>query len=195
MRVYAQCGTCGTHLRDIVLPTEWEQGSAYIWCSTCDKILPQDELQMTDPGLPVSACFLWCSGLRSSDLVLGVSRKDDHAEFGLPGGKHDPEDGSLGHRDFLRTLQRTVARETGEETGVWLDPARFDVVYQGVCTGGKDGKAYWQVVLTHPDDDWTARQQPGEGKVDFVPWSTILAGPFGDFNGRLLTALRRSRGS
>ena len=41
--------------------------------------------------------------------VLAVSRKDDHNDFGLIGGKMDPED---------RTTWDAAVRETKEETGL-----------------------------------------------------------------------------
>ena len=42
--------------------------------------------------------------------VLGVSRKDDHTDFGLPGGKM--EDSDMGNPEF------TAIRECKEETGI-----------------------------------------------------------------------------
>jgi len=49
--------------------------------------------------------------------VLGVSRKDDHNDFGLPGGKMDPEDND--------DPKITAVRETKEETGLDITNLRL----------------------------------------------------------------------
>lgn len=48
--------------------------------------------------------------INSEGLVLGVSRKTDHNDFGLAGGKMDPEDNG--------NPEATAIRETKEETGL-----------------------------------------------------------------------------
>lgn len=50
--------------------------------------------------------------------VLMVSRKDNHSDFGLSGGKVDPEDNSL---------EEALAREVKEETG--LDISNPRIIY------------------------------------------------------------------
>ena len=50
---------------------------------------------------------------QDDNLVLGVSRKDDHNDWGLPGGKIDPGETAL----------EAVIRETKEETN--LDVGAF----------------------------------------------------------------------
>ena len=52
-------------------------------------------------------------------LILGVSRKDDPNDFGLPGGKCEPGEDSL----------TTALRELREETGVLLKQAPCPVLF------------------------------------------------------------------
>lgn len=98
--------------------------------------------------------------------VLAVSRKHDHSDFGLPGGKLD------GQELFEEAARRELLEETsivaGKMTKVW---ERFD------------GDLYAEVFLVH---DWTgeAKQMEG-GLVQWVDWSVIEAGSFGHFNTQL----------
>tara|TARA_R110000772_G_scaffold17946_3_gene49974 strand:+ start:130546 stop:130935 length:390 start_codon:yes stop_codon:yes gene_type:complete len=50
--------------------------------------------------------------LNEDGEVLCVSRKDDHNDFGLPGGKVDDTD---------KTFKEALAREVKEETGLDVD--------------------------------------------------------------------------
>lgn len=57
--------------------------------------------------------------INNEGLILGVSRKHDHNDFGLPGGKMDPEDGN---NPII-----TAMRETKEETG--LDVSNLELIF------------------------------------------------------------------
>ena len=52
--------------------------------------------------------------LNEKNEVLAVSRKDNHKDFGLPGGKVDPEDFSN-----VDAIIREVKEETGLDINMW----------------------------------------------------------------------------
>jgi 8-oxo-dGTP pyrophosphatase MutT (NUDIX family) len=69
--------------------------------------------------------------INEDGLVLGVSRKHDHNDFGLPGGKQDPEDGG--------DPMVTAIRECKEETG--LDITDLKQIFS-IHKGGNMGFTY-----------------------------------------------------
>lgn len=69
--------------------------------------------------------------INKEGLVLGVSRKTDHNDFGLPSGKMDPED--------LENPMNTAIRECKEETG--LDISDLKLVF-AIHKGGNMGFTY-----------------------------------------------------
>jgi 8-oxo-dGTP pyrophosphatase MutT (NUDIX family) len=67
--------------------------------------------------------------LPGTGRFLGVTRKDNHEDWGLPGGKVEPGD---------RTYQEALAREVLEETGLELDMASLREVYHEEHNGKTD---------------------------------------------------------
>jgi 8-oxo-dGTP pyrophosphatase MutT (NUDIX family) len=177
-----------------VSPLMWEHGEVSAKCEACGETLHQtgNHFTIIDHEMPVGVGFLACTGFKNQDRVLAVSRRDDHTAFGVPGGKVDVEDGALTPEDFGRTLRHAAQREVWEECGISLDPDLFEFVHQGVCPGGE--QAYWQVTLRHPNFDWVAVTQEGEGVVTWVTWKTLEEGPFGVYNRKLRVHMRAMDG-
>jgi 8-oxo-dGTP pyrophosphatase MutT (NUDIX family) len=117
---------------------------------------------------PTAACVL--VKRQSDGLYLAVSRRDDPCAFGLPGGKVD-----LGEEPA-----HAAARELKEETGLTLVDPRLVFL-------SSDGDYLTYTFVGHV----TGRLATSEtGVVKWVNKLTLLSGPFGDYNRRLLDHLR-----
>lgn len=182
--VHLEPPRCGNWSIISVEPLQWEEGRVAAKCPMCRYTTYPDvsAFEVLDHEMPVAVGVLGLNDGR----VLGVSRKNDHTAFGVPGGKVDPRDGELTPLAFTATLRRAAVREFREETGITLEPEQLDFFYQGVCPGGADGIAYWMVTLKVRDGVvLNPVTQPGEGLAKWVSWATLLGGPFGDYNSRL----------
>jgi 8-oxo-dGTP pyrophosphatase MutT (NUDIX family) len=107
-----------------------------------------------------SACVVL---INSEGLVLGVSRKDNHKDMGLIGGKRDE-----GDKDILAT----AIRECKEETG--LDITNLRLVF-AIHKGGNMGYTYLA--------DYSGEINHNEPHlVAWVPFQTLVRGSFGRYN-------------
>jgi len=96
--------------------------------------------------------------------ILGVSRKDDHNDFGLPGGKMDPEDNG--------DPKITAIRETKEETG--LDVTNLRLIF-AIHKDGFMGFTYLAEgvgVIEHNEPH----------VVKWQPMEVLVNGRFGKYN-------------
>lgn len=97
-------------------------------------------------------------------LILGVSRKDDHTNMGLPGGKMEAEDNNV--------PMATAIRECKEETG--LDITNLRLVF-AIHKSGNMGYTYLA--------DYTGEINHNEPHVvKWVPFQVLINGSFGRYN-------------
>jgi hypothetical protein len=102
--------------------------------------------------------------INEEGLILGVSRKDNHFDFGLPGGKMDPEDNG----DPIVT----AIRECKEETG--LDVYDLQLVF-AIHKSGNMGYTYlakYSGEINHNEPH----------VVKWVPMEVLINGSFGRYN-------------
>jgi ADP-ribose pyrophosphatase YjhB (NUDIX family) len=97
-------------------------------------------------------------------LVLGVSRKDNHEDFGLPGGKMEPIDN--GEPKF------TAIREAFEETGLQISNLRL------VFAMHKDGYMSHCYLADYKGE--INHNEPHV--VKWLPFETLIKGSFGKYN-------------
>lgn len=106
--------------------------------------------------------------LNDKGEVLAVSRKDDHNDFGLVGGKMDPTDESI-----FDALQREVKEETGLTVYEWESELIFAM--------HKDGyMGYTYLFQNYHDEDEFGSDEP-----HVLKWTTfdeVIAGSFGEWN-------------
>ena len=108
--------------------------------------------------------------LNGGGEVLAVSRKDNHEDFGLIGGKVDPED---------NTPEDAAIRETKEETG--LDITNLRLIY-AMHRNGRMGYTYLA--------DYTGEIHTDEPHVvKWTPFETIMKGSFGYWNQKVVESL------
>lgn len=106
-------------------------------------------------------------------LWLGVSRKNDPNDWGLPGGKVEPDE----------TPMQAIHREVMEETGIKIIS----------CARLCDDETGGGLVRCFIVDEWLRVSSPAEGEGQFG-WQTedvLSSGTFGDFNRRRFDEVRR----
>jgi 8-oxo-dGTP diphosphatase len=104
--------------------------------------------------------------------LLGVSRKDDHALYGLPGGKVDDNE----------TTYEAMVREVFEETGL--------VVHNAVPIFFREEAGFLAVVylVTH----WSGQIATQElAKVEWIDFEVLKQGAFPAYNAALEQQLER----
>ncbi len=104
--------------------------------------------------------------LNDNGEILAVSRKTDHNDFGLIGGKVDTEDVSL---------ESALRREVYEETGLSIDIKTMELAF----AIHKDGYMGYTYLIK----DWSGTIQTDEPHI--VKWTyfaEIITGSFGRYN-------------
>lgn len=119
---------------------------------------------------PTAVIFIY----EAAGKVLAVSRKDDHTDLNLPGGKVE-----LNEEPF-DAIKREVKEETGLDIlscthiGNFQDDENYVAVYQGQLTGNK--------IETQESH-----------LVTFCDWSDLFKGTFGKYNKMLYHVLKNSQ--
>lgn len=109
--------------------------------------------------------------LNDEGKVLAVSRKDNHSDFGLPGGKVDEED--------MDDVYLAAIREMKEETG--LDIKNLKLLLS--CPA--DGYLAYAFLA-----DWEGEIKTDEPHVvKWAPFSKILEGQFKNYNLKVIESL------
>ena len=102
--------------------------------------------------------------LNKEGMVLGVSRKTDHNDFGLPGGKMEDIDNN--------DPMETAIRETKEETG--LDVSNLRLIFAIHKSGN--------LVHTYLADYYGEINHDEPHVVKWVPFQLLINGSFGRYN-------------
>lgn len=107
--------------------------------------------------------------LNSEGLILGVSRKNDHTAFGVPGGKVEDNE----------TVVEALHREMLEETG-------YHIIVDNELPFVSDVDGYTTATFkVKIDTDAVQHSITETGVVKYVPKQTLLDGPFGQYNKQL----------
>jgi 8-oxo-dGTP pyrophosphatase MutT (NUDIX family) len=110
--------------------------------------------------------------LNDKGEVLAVSRKDDHNDFGLCGGKVDEDD--YNHHPIEPKLY-AIEREVKEETGLTVNMDSATLIFQ-THKGGYMGITY---LIPH----WSGEIHTEEPHVvKWVSFETVMRGSFGKWN-------------
>lgn len=119
--------------------------------------------------------------LNEQGQILAVSRKTNHNDFGLPGGKVDPEDGDdLTKPAEPEVLEKAIRREVTEETGYEI----YDL--ELVDTSIYRGDEQYTYIAKYRGSIYTTEPHV----VKWTHYSEIIAGTFGDYNEYLANILQ-----
>jgi ADP-ribose pyrophosphatase YjhB (NUDIX family) len=102
--------------------------------------------------------------INEEGLILGVSRKDNHSDFGLPGGKMDPEDNG--------NPMITAIRECKEETGLIISDLNLVFAIHKSGNMGYTYLAKYSGEIHHNEPH----------VVKWVPMQVLINGSFGRYN-------------
>lgn len=137
------------------------------------------------PGKYAVVAIIW--NPNKDGTLLGVSRKDNGEDFGLPGGKADPiAPGSKVYEDPLTALRREIR----EETGLEIESARY-VYWRKDYTKPGDPRPMIPALCFLVDSFHGEPRQMEAGRVEWVSPSTVAStrASFHDYNRGLFDAM------
>lgn len=111
--------------------------------------------------------------------VLGVTRRDNHEDWGKPGGSVEPED----ENDW-----QAAARELLEECGCVVESRDLDVVYAGWDDAGNWTTTFYAGTFTGTPTRPESDGGKPAGLVGYVPRERLTSGSFGTYNQRVFDA-------
>lgn len=115
-----------------------------------------------------------CGILIEDGKILSVSRKDDHSQLGLPGGKVDEGE----------TPEQAIIRECLEETGIFVEITSENTFES--MDGDYHVTCYLLERESEENIDFIVDENE-TGKVEFVDINKLLsAGPFIEYNKKAL---------
>lgn len=121
-----------------------------------------------------SASVLICKSFDEGIRFLGVTRKDDPNDWGLPGGKSDEDE----------SFEECAIRECFEETGITVNTLGPEL-FTGPVWGTTDYECRTFLVT-----DWSGTPRDEEGTTSYTGWISsyaLLTGSFGDYNEKVLS--------
>lgn len=132
-------------------------------------------------NLPEAVCVICVHP--ETGYVLSATRKDTTDTWGVIGGKKEQDE----------SIVDSAYREFKEETGITLT-SPLNYLTTMICTNEYKVTVF---VVTAPTSFYVANKLKNAGRysveegilVDYVPYSKLLAGPFGEFNLELLNTL------
>ena len=116
----------------------------------------------------------------SGDQIIGVSRRHDHTNFGLPGGKIDKGE----------TPVEAIIREVKEECGMDILPEELVPIFER--QGENDprwARTYKWIPLQVKFEEGI--HEPNGGLAKWVEWDDLITGQFSIYNYRLGIQLQR----
>lgn len=106
--------------------------------------------------------------INEDNKILSVSRRDDHNDWGLPGGKVDSDE----------TLEQALHRECLEETGY-----KVEIDFNENPFDSYDGSVFTRTYLCtilNPEKPFEVNEK--EGLIEFKEPEDLLKGSFGKYN-------------
>lgn len=107
--------------------------------------------------------------VKDGDKYLGVSRRDNHDDIGLPGGK----------RDYNESFEGCAVRETYEETGYTIELVNTEPFYD------TDSGHFCVTFLANIINPTPKPVDSAEGIVGFFDKQTFIDGSFGEYNTKM----------